>query len=371
MENLSIQNVLSKRDNYNLAIPFMETQQVNPFYKMSVSLLYVDTNEQASQIFKVGSRTTGNNQWENLYSLTKPFLQRLATEAGIQFGPGSGDVVKMDENTWKASAFGAIRLPDGSVRTSNNFKVIDLVTEEKKYRLAYEEKAEKGIGEYKAAKAAAEKYAGEWVDTGKKSDQGYPIKIYVISKQDRGKYVENSLLDAMTQLRANAPQKAATGAILRVIRDLLGIKGTYTIGELKKPFAVARMSFSPDYNDPMIKQMLLQQAMQSIGNLFGNVQPVVQTISIPKQDSEDELNIPMDVNEIKTGARDEPVPMAPQHKAEPEMEEEDRTMDFRCDKCNNVIPKNVWNYSREHFDGRPLCYKCQKIERGDQRGGKW
>ena len=52
MSDLSIQNVLAQRNNYNLAIPFVETQQINPFYKMSVSLLYVDTDERASQIFK-------------------------------------------------------------------------------------------------------------------------------------------------------------------------------------------------------------------------------------------------------------------------------------------------------------------------------
>jgi len=102
MENsLSIQNVLSQKNNYNLAIPFVESQQINPYYKLSVSLLYVDTNPNASQIFKVGSRSLGNNRYEDLYSLTKPFLQRLATEAGIQFAPGAGDVVKVDENTWK------------------------------------------------------------------------------------------------------------------------------------------------------------------------------------------------------------------------------------------------------------------------------
>ena len=303
MQNLSIQTVMKNWESYNLALPFVETQQVNPFYKMSASLLYVDISERASQVFKVGSRSCGNGKWEDLYSLTKPFLNRLATEAGIQFMPGSGDVVKMDENTWKASAFGAIRLPDGSVRTSNNFKVIDLVTEEKKYRLSYEEKAQRGISDYKASKEAAKKYAGEWVDTESKNDQGYPVKIYMIAEHDRDKYIENSLLDAMTQLRANAPQKAATGAILRVIRDLLGIKGAYTIGELKKPFAVARMSFSPDYNDPVIKQMLLQQAMQSVGNLFGNTRPVVQTISIP-QTADDEAVLPADVYEEPSVSQD-------------------------------------------------------------------
>lgn len=330
---------------------------------MSVSLVYVDTNEQASQIFKVGSRSMGNNQWENLYSLTKPFLQRLATEAGIQFGPGYGDVVRMGENTWKASAFGAIRLPDGSVRTSSNFKVIDLATEEKKYRMAYEEKAEKGISDYKSAKSASEEYTGSWVETGQKNENGYPVKRYVISEQERGKYIENSLLDAMTQLRANAPQKAATGAILRVIRDLLGIKGTYTIAELKKPFAVARTSFSPDYHDPVVKQMLLQQAMQSVGNLFGTVQPVVQAASIPQTDMAEGMDVPANQKTVKE------IPDASW-----EMEEDDRTDDFRCEKCDSVIPQKVWEYSIGHY-GSPFCYKCQrmvKIGQGKsgQRGGK-
>jgi len=37
----------------------------------------------------------------------------------------------------------------------------------------------------------------------------------------------------------------------------LGVKGAYTIEELKKPFAVARMTFSPDYNDPAMKQIMV------------------------------------------------------------------------------------------------------------------
>lgn len=377
MQNLSIQTVMKNRDSYNLALPFVETQQVNPFYKMSASLLYVDTSEQASQVFKVGSRSCGNGKWEDLYSLTKPFLNKLATEAGIQFMPGSGDVVKMDENTWKASAFGAIRLPDGSVRTSNNFKVIDLVTEEKKYRLSYEEKAQRGISDFKASKEAAKKYAGEWVDTGQANSQGYPVKIYVIAECDRGKYIENSLLDAMMQLRANAPQKAATGAVLRVIRDLLGIKGAYTIEELRKPFAVARMSFSPDYNDPLIKQMLLQQAMQSVGNLFGNMQPVTQTISIPQM-ADEEADLPADVYEEPSGSQNPEGnhtaqkgsfenKRAPETAHGREMTEKDRSQDFCCDKCGIVIPKRVWSYSYENM-GRPLCYTCQKAVKNQQGG---
>lgn len=364
MQNLSIQEILNKKENYNLAIPFMEVQQINPFYKICTSSLYVNTNERASQIFKVGSRYLGNNQWENLYSLQKPFLDLLATAAGIQFGPGSGDVVKVDENTWKASAFGAIRLPDGGIRTSHNFKVIDLVTEEKKYRMSYEEKAKKGIEDYKAAYSAAEKYAGEWIDIGKKNEKGYTMKVYRIAEQDRETYIEHSILDAMTQLRSSAPQKAATGAILRVVKELLGIKGTYTMDELKKPFAVARMSFSPDYNDPLIRQMLLQQAMQSVGNLFGTMQPTMQPISIPSMNINNSMDMPINVEEAsekiveqKQEIQNQQTQLKKDH--EQKEVEEVRTGDFYCDKCGESISEKVWDYSVQRFE-RPLCYSCQK-----------
>lgn len=362
MDNLTIQEVLDNREKYNLALPFVETRQANPFYKISVAQVYFSLDNRQSQVFKVGSRNKGNNQWDDLYALTKPSLQRLATEAGIQFPPGSGDVVKMDENTWKATAFGSLKLPDGTIRTSNNFKIIDLVMEEKKYRLSYEEKAEKGISDYKAAKAVAGRYAGKWIDTGQKNEKGYAIKIYVIDQQDRTRYIEKSLLDAMAQLRADAPQKAATGAILRVIRDLLGIKGVYTQDELKRPFAVARMAFSPDYNDPLVRQMLLQQAMQSVGNLFGNTTPVTNTISIPDlPDIEDEVDIPADMD----GAQDSPLPMG--RGQERGCGDDDiREQDFYCDKCGVHITEKVWDYSVDRYD-RPLCYKCQQIERGNTR----
>lgn len=363
MNDLSIQEVLSNRANYNLAIPFTETRQVNPFYKMSIAPLYVDTSKDAAQIYKVGSRMITKDKWEDLYSLTKPFLQKLATEAGIQFAPGAGDVVKVDENTWKASAYGALKLPDGTVRTSANFKVIDLATEEKKYRLSYEEKSSNGINEYKSAKAASEKYKGKWEETEMRNVNGYPVKKFIVASSDRAKYIEQSLLEAMTQLRANAPQKAATGAILRVIRDLLGIKGTYTLAELKKPFAVARTSFSPDYSDPVVKQMMLQQAMQSVGNLFGNTQPVVQTISIPSShDIEDDVDIPMEPESLPmkaVTAQDE----GGMSSIENRCQEEQTRNDWYCDKCGNPIAEKVWDYSTSHYD-RPLCYKCQKIEKG-------
>lgn len=356
---LTIASVMDQKNKYNLALPFTESRQMNPWYRLNVSLVSVNLSGDASEYFKVGSRKIQGGGYEDLFSLTKPFLQRLATEAGIQFAPGAGDVIKLDENTWKASAFGALRLPDGNVRTSSNFKVIDLVTEERKYRIAYAEKAYNGITEERAAKDAAKKYAGEWRDGG-----------FHVAERDRERYVATSLLDAMAQLRSNAPQKAATGAILRVIRDLLGIKGTYTMAELKKPFAVARMAFSPDYNDPMVKQMMLQQCISSVGNIFGNTTPVTQTISISRTPDMDEEADTVDadvVPEPEKAARPRAEPEAGTEPPREVFTEEQRDMDFCCDRCGKQIPEKVWDYSLEHY-GRPLCYDCQRAER--KAGGR-
>jgi len=364
--SLTVETVLSQREKYNLAFPFItEQQQINPYYKLIVSQYYVDISPVSKDFCKIGSRCVDGDKWENLYYLEKNFLEKLAAAAGIQFPQPAGDVVKMDENTWKASAFGALRLPNGNeLMTSSDFKVIDLVSEEKKYRLAYEEKAEKGITDYKAAKEASVKYAGRWINTGEQNEKGYPVKKYVIEESEKGRYIEKSLLDAMTQLRASAPQKAMTGAKLRVIRSLLGIKSSYTMEELKKPFAVARMAFSPDYNDPVVKQMMLQMCFQSVGNLFGNVQPVMQTISV-QQPSDEEIMMENSVIDTDTSQEDtrlyptiesQDLPEQPEPSTQ---EQSSQNIKYGCSNCGTKISDRVHGYSTTKF-GRPLCIKCQR-----------
>ena len=79
----------------------------------------------------------------------------------------------------------------------------------------------------------------------------------------------------MMLLRKNAPQKALTGAILRVVRALIGMKGQYTKEELMKPFVVARVSFSPDYSDPEVRRAMLEQGLASMNNVFSNTRPAL------------------------------------------------------------------------------------------------
>lgn len=43
----------------------------------------------------------------------------------------------------------------------------------------------------------------------------------------------------------------------------------YIKKELQKPFAIPRVTFSPDYTDPEVRKAMLSQGMNSIGSLFG------------------------------------------------------------------------------------------------------
>lgn len=91
----------------------------------------------------------------------------------------------------------------------------------------------------------------------------------------------------MTQLRKTWAEKAMTGAKLRVIRALLGLKGTYTHEELKKNFAIPTVVFSPDYSDPNVRQAMLTQGMQSVNNMFGTPEIPVRRVDFETENTFD------------------------------------------------------------------------------------
>lgn len=233
MENNSnaIAEIQKKYAGCNLLMPAATEVQLNPFYKITVMEVTADLSENSGDIFKVGSVKTGTTQqgkdiWEETYSPAKPLLMKIAAAAGIQFDPDHTYGTKIDANTYKAKAYGAMRMPDGTGKTHADEKVICLDDEEANYRVEFMDKSIKGITDEKAAKAAAEMFKGNWIDA--KNKWGKACKAYVIDDCDREKYIERSVLVNMTLLRKTAAAKAMTGAILRVIRALTGMKGQYT-----------------------------------------------------------------------------------------------------------------------------------------------
>lgn len=92
----SLPEVITAYKNYNLLVPTATDVQLNPFYKFHVEEVPVDLGENSGDIFKVGSVKTGRRDergkdiWEDVFSLSKPLLNKMAMAAGIQFNPKSG-----------------------------------------------------------------------------------------------------------------------------------------------------------------------------------------------------------------------------------------------------------------------------------------
>lgn len=375
MENNSnaIAEIQKKYAGCNLLMPAATEVQLNPFYKITVMEVTADLSENSGDIFKVGSVKTGTTQqgkdiWEETYSPAKPLLMKIAAAAGIQFDPDHTYGTRVDENTYRAKAYGAMRMPDGTGKTHADEKEICLNDEEANYRIEFMDKSIKGITDEKAAKAAAEMFKGNWIDA--KNKWGKACKAYVIDDCDREKYIERSVLVNMTLLRKTAAAKAMTGAILRVIRALTGMKGQYTKKELQKPFAIPRVTFSPDYTDPEVRKAMLSQGMNSIGSLFGatpTIAAIPDTLTggeIDEFNPEEFADNPAFASEQTEDSDvvdeeqeqnwfDREQPTAPQQDVRPQQEE------YACENCGSVISEKVYGYSIDKF-GRPLCVKCQR-----------
>lgn len=115
----SLPEVITAYKNYNLLVPTATDVQLNPFYKFHVEEVPVDLGENSGDIFKVGSVKTGKQDekgkdiWEDVFSLSKPLLNKMAMAAGIQFNPKETYGERIDRVTYRAQAQGAMRKADG------------------------------------------------------------------------------------------------------------------------------------------------------------------------------------------------------------------------------------------------------------------
>lgn len=376
----TLAEIQSKYQNCNLLIPAATSVQINPFYKCTVMEVVPDTSDNSGDIFKVGNTKVGEDRngnavYVDVFSLAKPLLMKLATAAGIQFHPEYTTVTRENANTYVGKAYGAVRLPDGTFKTHAETKRICLDDEEAKYRLEFMDKSIMGIRDWKAAKSAADMFKGEWHEDPEKLNKwNKPEKYYVIADCDREKYIERSILVNMTLLRKTASEKAQTGAILRVIRALLGIKGTYQLQELKKPFAVPTVTFSPDYSDANVRQAMLQQGMSSMGNMFGATSappaalPFATEAFADSFDPKENLDNPAFVSEHTADEenyaddyRQEEPEREQEHREQPAQQEtgQEESTGYFCDECGKEITERAYEYSINKF-GKPLCMKCQK-----------
>jgi hypothetical protein len=383
--NDSLSVINERYKGCNLLMPMSTSEQMSPFYKMTVMEVKADLSENSGDVFKVGnvkvgSETRTNREgekyekgiYEDVYSPAKPLLMKIAAAAGIQFDPShtGGEYVSGDKNVYRGRAYGAMKMPDGTWKTHADEKIINLHDSEDNYRLEFMDKSLKGITDERQAKAAAEMFEGTWKPA--KNKYGKEVQAYFVAEKDREKYIERGVMVNMTLLRKTMCEKALTGAILRTVRALTGLKGTYTKKELSKPFAIPRVTFSPDYSDPQIRAALLNQEIGSTAALFGSAPaaaaPVLQD-SLPTapekafdvdafatnpafaSDLPDPSSEEQDGEHIPSSASEQP-PAQSNKNENPED-------NYICEVCGAIISAKVYDYSVNKY-GRPLCVKCQR-----------
>ena len=388
-EHYSLQDVEKHFSGYNLLLPQSTDVQLSPFYSFHVEVVPCNTDPQAGDIFKVGSVNTGQKDrsgkdiWADVFSLTKPMLNKLAMAAGIQFNPDQTYGMRVDQYTYRAKAQGAMRKSDGTSRTETDQKEICLKDEEDKYRIEFMDKASQGISDARAAKDAAKLFQGKWV---KMQDKwGKSVDGFLIDESDRDRYIERSVMVNMALLRKTWAEKAMTGAKLRVIRALLGLKGTYTAAELAKGFAIPTVVFSPDYNDPMVRQAMLSTGINGVANMFGGGNVPVRQISFdaePAYDIDADLDSPAFQSDMpeedftddyRQPEEPEQLPQADEYYQQPPQDggyqQEPRQMQSRgslgpvCEICGKGITQKVAEFSNRKYQ-RALCMDCQKGGRG-------
>ena len=195
----------------------------------------------------------------------------------------------------------------------------------------------------------------------------------VIRISDTNEIIVDNVVPSMTEKQRQEfmkylPQICEAKALNGAIRTALHIKSTYTLDELKKPFVVAYLV--PNLNNEDVKRAAIRSMFDASGKLFGTT-PSVRHIESKAPENPDMGAQDGEVFDAYVDGTYQEEDYQPEDVMPPEqpVREDGRRQkkdEWQCCKCGAVIPENVYEYSNRKF-GMPLCYRCQKEERGGRR----
>ncbi|MEC4685385.1 MAG: hypothetical protein VST71_06610 [Nitrospirota bacterium] len=217
-----------RKTGYN--IPGISTLVVKPPHLAPViKIVHIDTSYHSKDIYPVGG---------GKYAFSRDGIQKFRIAGGIEFvGHPGGDYVPI-RNGILVRAMGRRFDPDGNTKIEVDGKMIDLEAREEDKRLTSRKKIDQ---EHK-----------DWSEEKKRRRVEESTKNYILS-QNKFKY-----------------EIALTGAQSRVVSKLLGLKSTYTLEELKRPFVIVAMVPDWDKNDPEIKRMVTARMLGFSEQLYPN-----------------------------------------------------------------------------------------------------
>lgn len=339
----SVENELAeyKKQNANILGPSTKMDGLSEFHKIIVDSVALSINPADGDIYKHKDKF-GDNPAQ--YIISGQGLQRLAVCAGVAWNPLETKATAISQKYVAYNAVACIRKADGIPVCFQAEYDVDIDVVEDELRDQFRDKRKK------------------WEEAS---------WFQKMSKETQDDYVESALRKELNFKKKHKTKIAATGAKNRVIRALLGVKKTYTILELKKPFVMPRVILQPDYSDPEVKRMMLAASVQATTGVFGPVpsqQP--ETIDIPNGD--------YDVQPVPS-EDEEPEPQGPGSDNEPEkggltkedfqtlpLDEQLLTLEEMAEEKGYAVPvpiKGMDEHNRgrlfDHLDGLPVPAKSE------------
>jgi hypothetical protein len=226
------------------------------------------------------------------------------------------------------------------------------------------------------AKTLERYYKGKWETVSGKDGSKY--QCFFIDPEHVDKFVTDSIASQMIQWRKNKLMRTETGARLRVIRGLLGIRLQYTQAELALPFAVPRIDFTPDMDDPIVRKAMLAKGFRSQDALYGTGRggsdydiPDDAIREAPAEDEvmEAEYRVTDEAPEAAQASQGGPAsPVSPEQPAgqpgTPKPPADPPTQDDRhCAECGAELTDNVAKFSVKRYK-KPLCWQHQQTQGG-------
>ena len=196
------------QEKYNLLVPTREVRAISPYHIISMVRVAIDPDPDNGMVYQIpGSDKLG---------LSRVSLDNIAQAAGVIWHPTMTKCALSDARRCIYEAVGGFRKPDGTFTWVKASKEINMDVIEREIRLQYKQKVAKN------------KMSEELAETN----------------------AERDIINYWKHMHA----RCDTGARSRVIRALFGVKSGYSPVELKKPFVVPTIQFSPWHDPEMAEQ---------------------------------------------------------------------------------------------------------------------
>jgi hypothetical protein len=350
-----------EKQGYNVLAPTTQIQQISPFHRIRVEFVKVDPNPENGEVYKVGNKRVGTDKqgnpiYEDELTFSKVALMKFADAAGITWNWKDTRAVTITPDYVYYEAVGALRKASGEWIALKGSVEIDLKVKEQEI--------------YQTKLATAQSWAN---DKDKKKYLGGKTP----EQWAREKTAEDMMRERKYKLR-----KAETAAMERVIRAALQLKQKYSPAELQKAFAIPKVDFSPDYNDPEVRRLMVQQGIQASHNLFGATPIQTADEGVQMFNCRNESQDPVTTEVIEADG-----PIAAEYTVSDDIPEDDGAPavnfpweeEIPCQRCDKAITEmgdwtqeQILEYSRKNFGG-DYCGRCMKemvAERKQQRRGQ-